>query len=203
MQRLNERGSIPLYMMLFLFFLVFSVLSFDLTRAMAVRARLKTATDAAALAAAMTATKVADTWETVDALGNPTNDQTKIAGVKNKHWHMEIKDQTAALQAADDAFGKNGFSVSHNSVGPLSKVVTDVTRGTIYTSTSAQSATPAYQNDSYQYYAKVLVRPVFLNGAIASQLPGISVQAPDPNNPGNTVNYIPVSATGTGSASLP
>jgi Flp pilus assembly protein TadG len=191
-----------------LILILYNALSFDFSCAAAVRARLRTATDAAALAATMTAVLVPDRWKMVDAQGNPIDDPADAAMLVAIHWHPEIKDTGAARAAADTSFMMNGFSTEQYGLGRdfglkgskkmivVNKtVLTENVEGRVCTSDYARTASPPYENDAYEYSARVLVKPVFLNGDIASILGGtVSV---------DETHYIPVSVVGTASAVVP
>ncbi|WP_027718084.1 pilus assembly protein TadG-related protein [Desulfovirgula thermocuniculi] len=107
----GERGTAVLIMMLVVLSCVFGVLGYDYSRAHAVRARLQTAADAAALAGAMQAEVVPEyKYVLVDGSGNETTDPEKAVKVKAKivKYHCDLQRREAqARQAALAAFRQN------------------------------------------------------------------------------------------------
>lgn len=104
-------GTAVLIMLLVVLSCVFGVLGFDFSRAHAVRARLQTAADAAALAGAKQA-EIVPEYKCVmyDSSGNVTTDPEKAARVEAKivRYHCDLRNKEAqARQAAVAAFRQN------------------------------------------------------------------------------------------------
>lgn len=202
-----------LAMYLIMIFCVLGVLAFDYTRAHAVRAGLRTASDAAALAACMQARTVPE-YEYVmyDAAGNVTTDPEKAARVEAKivGYHRDFQGVEAqALAAARDAFRKNLYgekmpvkeaAVPAGFAPPGSGSVSSPD----YTATgSVRYDKPKYTRDGEEYYdeyrfeGSVGVRTFLLAGPLGKWFAGMVREAP----PGTKwQGVIPLKAEGTAQA---
>lgn len=107
----REDGTAPLLLLLIAMLCTFGVIGFDYSRAHAVKARLQTAADAAALAACMQAEpKPLYEYVFVDASGKETTNPSGAAEIKAKitGWYFDLTNkQTEALTAAKQTFAKN------------------------------------------------------------------------------------------------
>lgn len=109
----GERGTAVLILLLIALACTLGVLGFDFARAHAVRARLRTAADAAALAGAKQADPVPEyKYVMLDGSGNEVSDPEKAVEVRRVivGWHADLQDpavQVKARNAARETFAAN------------------------------------------------------------------------------------------------
>jgi len=171
----NESGVAVLFFYMLIFFMILGVVSFDYSRAHAVRAKLRTATDAAALSGSMNAYKYIDLgeceYECIDYDGDGICDEVKVH-VPIKAVHMKIN-PAAAENAAKTTYNLNAAKMRN------AKTESKEDKIIPYAETEDGDC------DQYEYKALVKVHSFLKGGLFAQWLTG------------DTNNTIPIRARGT------
>ncbi|RJO62774.1 MAG: hypothetical protein C4542_02100 [Dehalococcoidia bacterium] len=178
----DERGMAVLFLYFMIIFLVLGVVTFDFSRAHAVRARLRTAVDAAALAGVMTARAQCEyDYVPIDEDGDGVPDRIEQ---KLKAVHMSVYDKNRADKDAGETYGKN--MPKSNKWGVRTEpgsIKSDVIPDTYY---KEKKGVHCY-GDSYAYEAVARVKAFLMSGALAGWLVGVDEKERE----------IPVKAKGT------
>jgi hypothetical protein len=195
-------------------FCVLGVLAFDYSRAHAVRARLMTAADAAALAACMEAETIPEyEYKMYDPDGNVTDDPTEAVEVKAEiaGYYADLQNrQWEALDAARKTFAKNvvGHKMPVKStalpVWCASSGSGNIASGNYFANGSVMFDRPKYAKDGSVYYdeykfeATAGVRTFLIAGPLGKWFAG-AVQK-DSSLPEEWQGVIPVKVEGTAQA---
>lgn len=181
----DERGTAVLFLYFMIMFLVLGVVTFDFSRAHAVRARLRTAVDAAALAGVMTAQARCDyDYVPIDEDGDGVPDKIEQ---KLKAVHMSVHDKSKADKEAGEAYSKNVPESSKWGVRTEpGSVKSSVLPDTYY---KEKNGVHCY-GDSYAYEAAARVKSFLMSGALVGWLAGVDEKERE----------IPVKAKGTAQA---
>ncbi|RDV82347.1 pilus assembly protein TadG-related protein [Ammonifex thiophilus] len=185
-------------------FCALGVLGLDVSRAVGARARLRTALDAAALAACKQAALVPEyRYTLLDGDGNETTDPSKAAVVRAEvvGFHCDLAGRDAqALAQARAAFGQN-LSGGRDPLRDAREV--SFSGGVRYDRPKTGKDGSTYY-DEYRTEGSLAVRSYLLAGPLARWLAGGLVREGSPGGQGEEwAGYIVVSAEGTAQALPP
>ena len=171
----NESGVSVLFFYMLIFFMILGIICFDYSRAHAVRAKLRTATDAAALAGAMNAYKYIDPGE-CEYICHDDNNDGICDWIEVKVPIKAVKMRINPVDAENEA-----RTVYNLNAAKMRDTKTESKEGKVV----PYAETEEGMCDQYEYKALVKVHSFLKSGLFAQWLTG------------DTNNTIPVRARGT------